>query len=87
MKANYNFVINGKAYNSVEEMIDGEKNNPNSEILIWAYQNNISQSFVNGKWTTISGNGKCFYKGKTFEGDIEHIDGWLVVGGEKVKEE
>lgn len=78
--------INGKQYHSFEEMIDKEKNNPNSDIVIWEYQDYVSEFFVNGKRQFISGQGKCHYKGKTYEGAIEHIDGWLVVGGEKVKE-
>lgn len=44
--------------------------------------------FVNGKQVLQGkqGHGKCTYKDKTYEGEVEYIDNKLYVGGKYVKD-
>lgn len=74
--------INGKSYSSWKEYIDAVKNDPNSDTIVWDIQN---IEYMNGN-RIVNGTGKCTYKGKTYEGEIEYDEeGHVYVGGEFVK--
>ena len=86
-KTNMIFHIGGKTYNSMEEYAEAEKHNPDSTNIIWEWQNIKVFTMVNGKPKYPEGAmGKCWYRGKSYEGSIKEIDGKLYVGGEFVKE-
>lgn len=57
-------------------------------MLAWDYQECQNIVFVNGKQVLQGkqGHGKCTYKGKTYEGEVEYIDNKLYVGGKYVKD-
>lgn len=78
----------GHCFGSFEELSDFAKNNPASDVLVWDYQERQDMVFVNGKQVLQGkqGRGKCTYKGKTYEGEVEYIDNKLYVGGRYVKD-
>lgn len=89
MKINYK----GKTYTDVKEfgrvMFEECANDPNNTNLVWEYQDIKNVTFVNGKMIQPEGKqgrGKCAYRGKVYEGEIEYKENKLYVGGEFVKE-
>ncbi len=64
-------------------------NNPSFDTIVWDYMEHNEQYFVNGQMIPKQGKqgkGKCTYKGKVYEGDMEYVGRKLYVGGEFVKE-
>ncbi len=89
-------VINyqGHSFNSYSEWdkyLKQEALKSSCDMVVWDYcLKNNKQVFVNGKMIPNEGKqeyGKCTYKGKTYEGEVEHIKGKLYVGGQFVKQE
>lgn len=87
-KVNTNIVYEGHSFDSFDELSEFLKNDPNSDVLVWDYQECQNIVFVNGKQVLQGkqGHGKCTYKGKTYEGEVEYIDNKLYVGGKYVKD-
>lgn len=87
-KVKTNIVYEGHSFDSFEELSGFLKNDPNSAVLVWDYQERQNMVFVNGKQVLQGkqGYGKCTYKGKTYEGEVEYIDNKLYVGGRYVKD-
>lgn len=78
----------GHPFDSFEEFSEFLKNDPASDVLVWDYQERQNLVFANGKMVMQGkqGRGKCTYKGKTYEGEIEYIGNKLYVGGKYVKD-
>ena len=87
-KVKTNIVYEGHSFDSFEELSEFVKNNPTSDVLIWDYRERQDLISVNGKLVQQGkqGRGKCTYKGKTYEGEVEYIDNKLYVGGRYVKD-
>ncbi len=87
-KVKTNIVYEGHSFDSFDELSEFLKNEPNSDVLVWDYQERQDMVFVNGKQVLQGkqGYGKCTYKGKTYEGEVEYIDNKLYVGGRYVKD-
>ena len=77
----------GHCFGSFEELSDFAKNNPAIDVLVWDYQERQNLVIANGKLVPHGkqGRGKCTYKGKTYEGEVEYIGNKLYVGGRYVK--
>lgn len=87
------FNFNGKTYKDAKEMgkalFNEAKTDPNCTNLVWEYQTFSNCTFVGGKIIYPEGKcgkGKCAYRGKMYEGDIEYKGNKLYVGGEYVKD-
>ena len=78
----------GHCFGSFEELSEFVKNDPTSDVLVWDYQERQNLVITNGKLVPNGkqGRGKCTYKGKTYEGEVEYIDNKLYVGGRYVKD-
>lgn len=78
----------GHSFDSFEEFSEFLKNDPASDVLVWDYQEHQNLVFANGKMVMQGkqGRGKCTYKGKTYEGEIEYIGNKLYVGDKYVKD-
>ena len=87
-KVKTNIVYEGHSFDSFDELSEFIKSDPNSDVLVWDYQERQDMVFVNGKKVLQGkqGRGKCTYKGKTYEGEVEYIGNKLYVGGKYVKD-
>ena len=87
-KVKTNIVYEGHSFDSFDELSEFLKNDPNSDVLVWDYQELQDMVFLNGKQVLQGkqGHGKCTYKGKTYEGEVEYIGNKLYVGGKYVKD-
>ena len=83
-----NVVYEGHSVGSWNGVSDFIKSDPNSDVLVWDYQERQDMVFVNGKQVLQGkqGRGKCTYKGNTYEGEVEYIGNKLYVGGKYVKD-
>ena len=87
-KVKNNIVYEGHPFDSFDELSEFIKSDPNSDVLVWDYQERQDMVFVNGKQVLQGkqGRGKCTYKGNTYEGEVEYIGNKLYVGGKYVKD-
>lgn len=76
-----------------QDYIEQEKINPNSTNVIWEWLKcdtiiGLKDMIIGLKVANVDGSnptGKCWYRGKCYEGDIEYLEDVLYVGGESVK--
>lgn len=87
-KVKTNIVYEGHSFDSFDELSEFLKNDPTSDVLVWDYQERQNLVIANGELVPRGkqGRGKCTYKGKTYEGEVEYIDNKLYVGGRYVKD-